>query len=716
MTDDDAASLSSLADPFDAACAYLDTVSFPTSSEAYEFPFWELPPSNPYAGSVRAAGVRALKASPTEPEFLVSNLDHKFVVDPNEKAWAPLGFNKDALETREDLRSEIDFDSVLKLPNLRGKGILVTGPSGSGKTRLMCELLSQAFGLYISVASVAMRHSSVSLGSGDMEAFLDGLPASEEDKVAEISRRMGILVAVRAEVLRRVRKALPSLTATQWLHAQLSPSVLVPNADVFEKAFKAAVAAKGPFRNPNLVDDLIKQEGIPLLALDEVQRLENVMPVFASAADPKTKRTILSPIAKYLSSVKLNVVYAGTGLGVTSVIETLKSPLLQLSGGPYIVGVTTRLSAADVRAAVAKFGYPHALEECVAERFVGRPRFTTMLARSLIRQLSPSLVEKEALTQLEGMAEKLRAKNMETYLNFSHAAMEYILRGEPRLFVNETEAALEAGVGSMTRMQDTSVKFTIDEPLVVELFFNQRDILAGALRQSDSETGLIFEDYLATKVQAIADTLKRGVGGRAGAASVPEKFKGDWKVAEPPGSRVRGSRPSLGNEPASIAELVRAARLGRGKSIMFACNEFGPDLVFCAYDALSGRVLVMLIQCKATTSTSTPQAFKSLAYPYRQNRKGDHPVLPNERMNWASDLDAVLSRPDIVLVHAVFKTLEGSVAAAVEEHQYISALTGVAVNKPVLRLTFDTNTFETLGLSFAADLRQLEGVKRARWA
>ena len=168
--------------------------------------------------------------------------------------------------------------------------------------------------------------------------------------------------------------------------------------------------------------------------------------------------------------------------------------------------------------------------------------------------------------------------------------------------------------------------------------------------------------------------------------------------------------------------VLRAARAGRGKSLMFGSNDFGPDLVFCAYDAPEvgggggalGRVLVMPIQLKATRHSSTPLAFKTLAYPYRQNRDSDHPTLPGGRERWALDLDAVLEQPDVVLVHAVFKTLEGSAGAVVEEARYISARTGSTTNKSVLRLTFDTHSFETLGLAFAPDLRQLERVKRAK--
>ena len=149
-------------------------------------------------------------------------------------------------------------------------------------------------------------------------------------------------------------------------------------------------------------------------------------------------------------------------------------------------------------------------------------------------------------------------------------------------------------------------------------------------------------------------------------------------------------------------ELLHAARAGRGKSFMFTSNDFGPDLVFCAYDApesghgvdANGRVLIVAMQDKATQKASTPLAFKSLAYPYRQHRDSDHPTLPPERKTWAESLDAEFMKPDVVLVHAVFKTLEGSAGPPVSVVHYISAATGLATDKQVLRLTFDTRTFE----------------------
>ena len=109
--------------------------------------------------------------------------------------------------------------------------------------------------MYLSLASVSKLLATVGVGSKDASTLLDGLTADQPERelVRELNRRVGLLLAVRAEVLRRALLAFPDLTPKEWLHAQHSPHVF-GDEDVFARAFAVAVAATGEFSDVALVD------------------------------------------------------------------------------------------------------------------------------------------------------------------------------------------------------------------------------------------------------------------------------------------------------------------------------------------------------------------------------------------------------------------------------------------------------------------------------
>ena len=247
--------------------------------------------------------------------------------------------------------------------------------------------------MYLSLASVSKLLATVGVGSKDASTLLDGLTADQPERelVRELNRRVGLLLAVRAEVLRRALLAFPDLTPKEWLHAQHSPHVF-GDEDVFARAFAVAVAATGEFSDVAL-RDLLKEAKFPLLALDEVKRTEGVLPVFSSSNPKNTeKRDVLTPIAKCLGDFRINVLYAGTGLGVANIFETLKVPVLQPAGGPYVLGITTWLDSKAVVDTVKRLGYAGEVDHELAERFVGRPCFATTLAKALIMGEEPESV------------------------------------------------------------------------------------------------------------------------------------------------------------------------------------------------------------------------------------------------------------------------------------------------------------------------------------
>jgi len=309
--------------------------------------------------------------------------------------------------------------------------------------------------------------------------------------------------------------------------------------------------------------------------------------------------------------------------------------------------------------------------EQVFRRFVGRPRFAMKLVAGMLMGETPDAVAKSVLNDrglgLKAKLQALKGKPLDStpgssvssdsvYSDLRNAASKWILKGEAsRLRCGEV--ALEAGVCALAvRAGDV---FVVTEPLVLEAFTDLPTAeFENLAKQAHATIGDKFEEYLAWKADVLCELLSSDKLG----VPVNTDFKGPWVPIMPGGDLRRGTQAKDGQEP----ELLRAM-LDRpsnvGTSLVFPGTAMGSDIVIVARrTGASPRWLLLFVQVKACLKISTPQAMRSLKYPYHVNRDQTSRHVAEGMEGAAQALNEIMARDDVSVVLLVVKFPAQSVA------------------------------------------------------
>ena len=366
--------------PADLISEALSKVSFPTSSEAYEFPDLVLPDTNPNRDSVRAARVKtAWGSSPPRPDFLTTRLDESAVV-LREFSWDERGKRLSLERPSPDRGENTSMQAIVDLSSEGPSFTSLVAASGVGKTRFIFEQAHRAFGVYVVAGGARVGPKGV--GSKDLESFLqNNIPSGggDENEVPILDRMLKIMFA-RVAVFRAARRACPGLEPRHWLALQLYPNEIL-GCDVF----RDAVAA---LETRITVDEVTKtwgKSGLRFFCLDEAQVADKVLPnTFPSQLFPGVKRSALAVLLRPLLDLNAHIVLAGTGLNIQSSYENLASGAAKKGRPVRLVGPATYLDVDGVRDAIRRCGYAGDVDEDTLLRFQGRPRFAMRLAEALI--------------------------------------------------------------------------------------------------------------------------------------------------------------------------------------------------------------------------------------------------------------------------------------------------------------------------------------------
>jgi len=697
--------------------AYLATLEFPTTTDAYEFPDLALRDENKYAESVRAAGVKLSWASPGEqpkPDFLVTHLERSLVT-LEEFTW-----NKDK---RRLSRTGVTPGEQVALSFRQGARSMtcLVAASGTGKTRLLFEKCFAEFGVYLTAKTSPSQPGSTDLSSllGELPQDAPTGPAIDQLRTRLIEFMNRVLLA-RALVLLAAKAACPGLQPRHWLALQLYPGRFVKAASgaAVRDVFDAVVRAIAPV--PGQAQLLLEwdESGIRFVALDEAQSADARYPnVFPSEDLGPGKRSVLSPLLVALAKLP-HVVIAGTGLGIESAYATGISSVAKHGVRPRLLGLTTMLEGDSLTRALRDRGVFDAEGVNVETRklFAGRPRFAMRLAEALLLGEDPEATAvKFIITDMANvLLPKLRQKPADlpqapktVYGEVRFAAQQWTLRGLGAI-INLGDAALEAGVCALAvepsgdSASSSKTAFVVKEPLVLRAF---TDLAAaefeGVTNESNEELGVMLENYVALNAAQVCAALNEANG-------VPPEYRGPWKLADPGGAQRRGMTCKNGDEPAAIRDIVACAG-DVGVSVVFPGTLMGADVVFAARRA-DGRKLLVFAQVKASFKASAPEALRSLTLPYHANREKT-PKLPMEPAAAHSALNNVIGDANTSVVFVVFKFPGNGKAKAVQVMQYDEK----NLKKPVLYVLLDGRNAEDVLPGMKRGLEAVREVKKRRF-
>jgi len=202
----------------------------------------------------------------------------------------------------------------------------------------------------------------------------------------------------------------------------------------------------------------------------------------------------------------------------------------------------------------------------------------------------------------------------------------------------------------------------------------------------------------------------------------PESFLGPWTVIPAAANLQRGVVAADGEEPSVIQAII--ARNGvPGPSLVFCGTLMGADLVIIARRP-DGCWPLLFVQAKARTEASTPEALRSLQFPYHVNREKSPRLPENDRLKSAfHSLNSIMGRDDVRVVFLVIQFPANSQSRykrAKTSSQSLLIAEGMLKKKNVLELVVDkSNATEWLqelghGLQRLENVKQGDGVKKAK--
>ena len=696
----------------DAMRAYLSTLVFPTTTDAYEFPNLVLPANSKYAESLRVAGVKIDWIFAPKPDFLITNLE-KSLVTLEEFTW---NSTKRRLSRSDIIPGQ---KVLLEFPQGGRSLTCLVAASGTGKTRLLYEKCYAEFGAFI-VAKIPTN----GVGSADLSAFLGKLPQDKPvgeavDRMrTQLIEHMNRILVARALVLLAAKAACPGLQPRHWLALQLYPGKFVKTSkENLSDVFSSVIASAHTVATETLIGHEWDASGIRFVALDEAQSADARYPnTFPSETLGQNKRSVLSPLLVALST-RPHVVMAGTGLGIESAYDTGMSSVGKHGTRPRLLGLTTKLEGDSLKQALRERGVhdADAVDPETLKLFAGRPRFAMRLAEALLLGTNPETTAAKAIVQdiTNVLLPKLKIRPADTpeapktvYQEVRYAAQNWTLRGQGTVS-KMGEVALEVGVCALdvqgVDMDSGLIGFVIKEPLVLRAFTDLRAAdFEGVTNESDSELGIMLENYVALNADKVCAALSAANG-------LPETFQGPWILASPGGAELLGESCKDGEEPEAIRCILKNADT-IGKSLVFPGTLMGADVVFAARRASDGRKLLVFIQAKASRNASAPMALKSLTLPYHTGRDKT-PMLPKTFDKAYADLNAIIGDANTSVVFVVFKFPGKAVAKNIKVARYNPA------GKEVLHMYLDERNAEEVLPGMKRGLKAIKGVKkRGRWA
>jgi hypothetical protein len=466
--------------------------------------------------------------------------------------------------------------------------------------------------------------------------------------------------------------------------------------------------------------------------------VDNILPHTFVTPNGLSKRSALSCLLREVSiGLDTHLILSGTGLGIESAITTLSSSVGVANMAAQLFGVTSFLGPEEVGAALAARGITTLPDENVLHRFSGRPRFTMNLAGGLIRGVDPDTVVREIVKGgggIKGLEEQLRrlytvpvgsreadkksAKSV--YGELRAAATSWVLKGLGGVS-RGGEVALEAGVCSLdvrASSDGSASTFVIKEAIVVQTFTDLPTVdFEGLSNENAAQIGLMFEDYIAWNAQALCSMLHPERVSLVFSRLGPD-YVGQWEVTPPAGDERRGSIALRDGDEPRLIRAILDRNSARGQSLVFPLTKMGPDVIVVARRP-DGRWLLMFVQAKASMSASTPQAMKSLQFPYHVNRDKKPKLPDNEDIRSAAgELDEIMARNDVTVVLLVIKFPANSKGFKRAQLAQMELANGGGPKKPktkkVLELVVDGSNARSWLASMEAGLSGMDSVKRAR--
>jgi len=424
------------------------------------------------------------------------------------------------------------------------------------------------------------------------------------------------------------------------------------------------------------------------------------------------------------SALPCNLVLSGTGLEIKFAFETLASSVGVSGLAPVLMGITTYLEQEPVRAALLSSGV--AVDMPGLARFAGRPRFAMRLCEGLMMGqsaatvaaslcLAPTVGLKDKLLRLKAVAlsnEPGAELSSDTvYGELRMAAKRWILKAQATR-LRGGAVALEAGVCALELSKEL---FTVREPLVLEslaedptLEFRNLELLPA------SEIGLRFEEFLGWNAAALCELLSSE---ELGVVLEPE-FEGPWELRR---SEVYSMRRGVevskdGDEPTWIRRILEEEwrTTGGGPYMVWPGTRMGADIVVVARNPRTGRWLLLFVQCKATPDYSTPEAMRSLRWPYHINRQSAARSVPPNLTQAAAELNGLLARPDVSVALLVVKYPADSASGYPRVKHAERAMQAGGARKRVLELVVDRSNAAARLKGLYAAMKDMEKVKSLR--
>ena len=437
--------------------------------------------------------------------------------------------------------------------------LALIGVSGCGKTRTIHEVLTKEFGLYFVCNTFGNR------GSSDMSAALQKIRTSAtkvgrdinddvKERTLEARKIMHRLASGRLHIFQRVQKLLKkknkSLTPRNWLLMQLFPyrwfgqdifrDLYLSDQDIPETYYQDGEYPQAVFIDEAQICDKKEEYGLFLPAKTLV------------GANDKERRSVLSPFIVELGSFGfMDVIIAGTGLGLRSAMETTRSAVAALTaaGRENNFEVLTDFDRTETTAHVKSF-----LERIISESVLNaipldsilqvvreRKRFLAALAQLLV--LNKGHWEQTRKDFLSVMMNKNTDESIahhvykvlysEMACSFCAVAVGSSMMAERPVLAVEDYELINAGVCFLSKNEKKEFIGTIDEPLVLSVLWTYHselvwgktlDVIALDPRLQDaSSLGFFAEAYIIpfvrkyaskfdfAKVRGVPEWIKEGV-------------------------------------------------------------------------------------------------------------------------------------------------------------------------------------------------------------
>ena len=570
----------------------INTIEWPASVEAFEFPALTLPQNNQYFNQVQKSKVVGEFSNKSNPNLLHTRLDEPLVQ-----------LHRLSIEGKIVLEKGkgIEPGAFEKITKDDAECFILGGIPGVGKTRWIREFSYCEFTLLLDAIDPSEESGG---GSADLVHCVTKSSAKDSDLAeSQLKQWIPCILLGRQDVLVAAigKYGRDKFLPRHWMALQLFSKQIVKD-DVFQTlaAFYCSMqleTLKDYVNRKKVARNIFKA-----IVLEEAQELMDLRRFFSSSKFPNTCNGVFTPIqraiANFVSEKQINTKFiaTSTGLLLTKMFALLTSEI-EDETKVKVLGVATFLDVEDVMGSLQRWGVTD-IDRFTASSFVGRPRFAAHLASSAMKygnspEIMASSVKHDLKNtfsvmfaqQFPGMGKGIKKKNVELDENVTtmismlwnellRVAFNYMLGGKSNIDEQYVEA-MAFCFGGLKMTKENEIESNLAEPLLFQVLvlWCRSPIEKGISKEMvQNQVGIEYEKFLV----CYAEILFAYVVEKLERMKIPGQWQFYQKQSE--SGRLALKLQKNSNESEILRKIMKEQK-GTYPSVLFPFKTFGVDII-----------------------------------------------------------------------------------------------------------------------------------------